>query len=714
MHNAIQALLVLLILAGFVEAQTITSLSPASTSLGAPTLTLTVNGTGFTSLSVIQWDGANQVTTFVSSTRLTTTIAASLLTFGTHSVRVRISIFPTAVFTNTLPFTVGHPVPTLSSVQPAGAVVLSSSAPLTLTGTGFHAASVVEFSQSVVNPSFVSAPITSVSATSLQATLPASALGTVGALLVRVRNPAPGGGISASQQFSVVPQAPTISSLNPSSVIAGAPATILQIFGTGLHLDCRVNVGSALNLVPFLTAGSSIGVAVPGTQFSAVGIIPVQVINTLPGGQGSNILNLNVTGIIPVITSVSSNGGALLSNQGGFLTVTGSNFLANAVARIDGVQIPISNLSATNLSLQVPANTFNTPATRTLTIENAPPTGGVSIGFPLVFTNPGPLGFFLSGGVGSLSNVPHVLTINGTGFCAQTVVLVDEGAMPVTTVTSTSISFVVPGSMTSAVRVLRVRFSNPPPGGGSSGEVSVNVGNLVAATLTPASMPALTPTSAPFPISILGTNFSPTHSVRVNGLVVPSTFISASVIDAQIPPTVPGVQSPGCVSVSVHAGLDFSSNGLALPVGSSPLPQNRGVVRLCPVPPAPGESFGIAFEVPSTGIIPFTLLADLAPTPASVLTTSSGLTLALGVSLLAPIPLRDGLGIFGPASGAPARSTASLSAAFNNFTLASGFLDGLTAPLPLSGLTFTLQAVWPDSTAPGGLNLTSISGPHTL
>jgi len=53
------------------------SLSPSSTSAGSAAFTLTVNGTGFVSNSVVRWNGADRTTSFVNDTQVTAQIAAA-------------------------------------------------------------------------------------------------------------------------------------------------------------------------------------------------------------------------------------------------------------------------------------------------------------------------------------------------------------------------------------------------------------------------------------------------------------------------------------------------------------------------------------------------------------------------------------------------------------------------------------------------------------
>ena len=67
----------------------ISSLSPAGAPVGGAAFTLTIDGNGFTSTSVVRWNGANRVTTFASSSRVRASIPASdLAVIGTAQVTV--------------------------------------------------------------------------------------------------------------------------------------------------------------------------------------------------------------------------------------------------------------------------------------------------------------------------------------------------------------------------------------------------------------------------------------------------------------------------------------------------------------------------------------------------------------------------------------------------------------------------------------------------
>jgi photosystem II stability/assembly factor-like uncharacterized protein len=85
----------------------IVGLSPPSATAGASTFTLTVNGGAFTPAAIVQWNGADLATTYLSATQLTATVPASDLTQpGTFEVTV---IIPGGGVSNSFGFTIQAP-----------------------------------------------------------------------------------------------------------------------------------------------------------------------------------------------------------------------------------------------------------------------------------------------------------------------------------------------------------------------------------------------------------------------------------------------------------------------------------------------------------------------------------------------------------------------------------------------------------------------------
>ena len=105
-------------------APTATSLSPSSATAGGAAFSLTVNGTGFVSTSVVKFNGAARTTTFVNATQLTAAItAADIATAGTATVNVT-NPAPGGGTSANLSFTIGAAAgPTLTSLAPTSAIV---------------------------------------------------------------------------------------------------------------------------------------------------------------------------------------------------------------------------------------------------------------------------------------------------------------------------------------------------------------------------------------------------------------------------------------------------------------------------------------------------------------------------------------------------------------------------------------------------------------
>src|ERR1700729_308202 len=174
----------------------ITVLTPNTMVAGTGPTVITVDGRGFDSDAQIEADGAGLVTTFVSATRLTAPFSPAVegdVTFTVRNVSTRDE-------SNDMIFTVtagaADPVPTVAAVAPNTAVAGGGAVPITVTGTGFVA-------RSVIRADGATRPTTFVSATQLTAQLTAGQVAAEGVVNVDGQTSAPGGGISNGQPFTV-------------------------------------------------------------------------------------------------------------------------------------------------------------------------------------------------------------------------------------------------------------------------------------------------------------------------------------------------------------------------------------------------------------------------------------------------------------------------------------------------------------------------------
>jgi hypothetical protein len=176
----------------------VTSISPTSATAGGPGFTLTVNGSGFITSSVVNWNGAARTTTFSSSHQLTAAIsAADIATAGTNHVTVT-NPGPGGGTSAPKTFTVNNPVPAISSISPSSATAGGPGFTLTVNGSNFVAGSKVHWNSSVLTTTFVSS-------IQVTAAVPALDIRTAGTASVTVVNATPGGGTSNAETFTINP-----------------------------------------------------------------------------------------------------------------------------------------------------------------------------------------------------------------------------------------------------------------------------------------------------------------------------------------------------------------------------------------------------------------------------------------------------------------------------------------------------------------------------
>lgn len=130
------------------DAQTITSISPTSALAGGPGFTLTVTGSGYIATSVVQVNGNNRSTVFVSALQLTATIFASdIATPGVLTITVFNPVRGGGLTSNPVNFTAAAlPGPVLTSVSPGFSTLGTDRVRITLVGSNFRPGATVVIS----------------------------------------------------------------------------------------------------------------------------------------------------------------------------------------------------------------------------------------------------------------------------------------------------------------------------------------------------------------------------------------------------------------------------------------------------------------------------------------------------------------------------------------------------------------------------------------
>jgi len=224
----------------------LTSVSPTSALAGGAEFTLTVNGSGFTSTSVVHWNAAPRATTFVDNTKLTAVIpAGDIASSGTAAVTV-VTPAPGGGTSAAATFTIEPvaPVPSIAGLDPPGITAGQSAFDLVVSGADFVEGATVQWNGADRDTTFVSA-------TEVKASIPAADVANPGSVPVTVTNPAPGGGTSNALNFIITappaPGVPVAISVAPD----GSPPNGPSINGGIGYLGRTVVFASkASNLVP--------------------------------------------------------------------------------------------------------------------------------------------------------------------------------------------------------------------------------------------------------------------------------------------------------------------------------------------------------------------------------------------------------------------------------------------------------------------------------
>jgi hypothetical protein len=299
----------------------ITSLSPSTALPGGNGFTLTVNGTGFTSSSVVYWDSTALATTFVSDTQLTAVVPANLIAVAGKAT-VYVEPGSPAGVANVASFAIGPPGPSILSTDPATILSTSGSFTLTVNGTGFTSDSTVVWNGFAL-------PTAVVSAFQLAAVVPASLL-TLGQVDLYVTS---GAGTSPHFQQLSVPT-PVLTSVNPNIVAVGAAFT-LTLSGSGFVNGATLNWNGMAQVPTTFVSDTELNANIPASLTQVAGAFSIAVQN--PGSSASAAIPLVVEAAGTAISSAALAHFAVGSNFTTGITVinTGATSAAYSISFFD-------------------------------------------------------------------------------------------------------------------------------------------------------------------------------------------------------------------------------------------------------------------------------------------------------------------------------------------------------------------------------------------
>ena len=144
-----------------------------------------------------------------------------------------------------------NPTPTITTISPNCTVPGGAAFTLTINGTNFVAASMVNFGGSAPATTFVNS-------TQLTAAIPAASIASTGTPAVTVTNPAPGGGSSNTSTFTI-----TTGTVDPQSIAVDPAGKFAYVASQGCDFEGNV---SMYTINPTTGALASIGPPVPSND----------------------------------------------------------------------------------------------------------------------------------------------------------------------------------------------------------------------------------------------------------------------------------------------------------------------------------------------------------------------------------------------------------------------------------------------------------------
>ncbi len=318
-----------------------------------------------------------------------------------------------------------NPAPTTASLSPAVALAGESGLTMTVQGADFVENSQVRWNGSPRTTTFISA-------TELEAAITAADLASAGAASVTVFNPAPGGGTSNAQAFTINPNggsnpAPVAASLSPATTAAGGSAFVLTVNGSNFATNATVRWNGAARATTFVSANqlqASIGAA----DIAAAGSATVTVFNPAPGGGTSTGVAFTISAAqnpAPTLSSLSPS--SRTADTGAFtLTVSGANFVSGSVVRWNGNNRSTTFVSSTSLTAAIGASDVASAGSASITVFTPTPGGGTSTASTFTINPSGGGGGTLA--LAELTPVSTIIgassalvTVTGSGFTASSV-----------------------------------------------------------------------------------------------------------------------------------------------------------------------------------------------------------------------------------------------------------------------------------------------------
>ncbi|MGA9413719.1 MAG: IPT/TIG domain-containing protein [Terriglobales bacterium] len=192
-------------------------------------------------------------------------------------------------------------MPAIVSLSPNSANAGGVAFTLTINGNNFVSSSSVQWNGGTVATTYSSSG-------QLQAQISAADIASSGSATVSVTNPLPGGGNSGLAEFTINATSnpvPSLKSLNPAQLNAGAPASLLTVNGENFTTTSTIEWNGTVLATTYLSE-TQLEAQIPASDLANPGFADVVVFNPSPGGGTSAPVVFTVA-YVPTVVSQLAN-----------------------------------------------------------------------------------------------------------------------------------------------------------------------------------------------------------------------------------------------------------------------------------------------------------------------------------------------------------------------------------------------------------------------
>src|SRR3954451_5164633 len=414
-------------------------------------------------------------------------------------------------------FAVTNP-PVITRLSPVDTIAGGGSLDVDVFGANF-------ISGAVVRVNNANHPTLFVSSGQLTVTIGVNDTQNPATLSIVVANPS-GGGVSSAVSFTVLPNTPTISSLNPTTVVTGSGELTLHVTGSNFASTAKVRVNNSDRETTFIDS-SHLDAKILASDDSTSRTLTITVQQN-PNNKISNSQTITVSTTVPAPTISLLDPNTIPAGSNAFdMSVIGTNFVNGASVRVNGTAHSTTFVSATKLTVRIVSSDISAPGTPAITVRNPDGKISSSVTFTVTAANQPQLTSMSPNSVTAKSGA-FTLTVKGTNFINGAHVNVNSASHTATFIDSTTLTTTITSSEIFNPGTLSISVTNPGTGSPTSGALTLTVVASDAPVISSLSPVSVIAGSGAINVVINGSGFVSTDTTYLNGSQRQFTFISST------------------------------------------------------------------------------------------------------------------------------------------------------------------------------------------